>query len=46
MSAKTTVTITVNVRNPPWSWKISNALKLANSGTHVASSTVADMSRR
>ncbi len=46
MSANTTVAITVKVRTPPWSWKISSALKLANSGTQVASNTVAEMSRR
>jgi len=46
MSANTTVTITVNVLMPPWSWKINSAVKLANSGTHVASSTVAEISRR
>ena len=46
MSANTTVAITVNVLAPPWSWKISSALKLPNSGTHVASSTVAEISRR
>jgi hypothetical protein len=38
--------MTVNTRAPPRSWKINSALKLANSGTHVASSTVAEMSRR
>ena len=45
MSANTTVAITVNVRMPPSSWKINNAVKPAKQGTHVASSTVAEMSK-